>query len=165
MANYEAKLFSDGKKEQREYSPSIFGVYHQLTYLPQTLSFLETLRLEGKRVMLELSDYPIPKKYRMINPDFCEFFDAVAQLIIKSGGIVIAGDSEELLNEAAKELDILWAKSPSTYLCERIRIVSKKREPYFLNFIQENRPDLVILDYGHAEYVANGLKQNFSIID
>jgi len=115
--------------------------------------------------MLELADYPNPRKYRINNSEFCEFFDAVAQGVMEKGGVVVAGDSEKLLNEAADKLAGLWAKSPLTYLCEWRTIISAKREPYFLEFVRKNKPDLVVLDHRHAEFVANGLKQNVFIID
>jgi hypothetical protein len=46
-----------------------------------------------------------------------------------------------------------------------MNIISEKREPFFLHCVQEKKPDMVILDFRHAQFVANKLNQSFVDID
>jgi hypothetical protein len=93
--------------EQRRTQPLILGVRHQLTHLPKTLLFLDKLTLKDKVVMLEVSSYPIPIKYKTANQEFYEFFSEIGKKILENGGVIVSGDSENLLDEAVQKLDAL----------------------------------------------------------
>lgn len=151
------KNVSDNEAEVKKYRPLIAGVKHRPENIPEIMCFLDEISLLGKMVMLEIADYPIPEKYVKSNKGFCEFFEAVAQKVLSGGGTILAGDSEELIDRAAEELNTLYQESPSAYLCQYREIVSRERDPHFLKFVRDNRPDIVILDYGHADYVAGVL--------
>lgn len=148
---------NDDEEEVKKYRPMIVGVKHNPENIPEILNFLNEINLTGKKVMLEIASYPIPEKYVKSNKGFCEFFEAVAQRVMMGGGIILAGDSEELIDRAAVELNKLYLQSPSSYFCEYREIASRERGPYFLEFAKENRPDVIILDFGHADYVASKL--------
>jgi hypothetical protein len=148
---------SDSEVEVKKYRPMIAGVKHNPENIPEILNFLDEINLTGKKVMLEIASYPIQEKYVKSNKGFCEFFEAVAQRVMMGGGIILAGDSEELIDRAAVELNKLYLHSPSSYFCEYREIASREREPYFLEFTKENKPDVIILDFGHADYVASEL--------
>ena len=143
--------------ERDVYRPIIVGIKHKKETIPETLAFLAKYDFEGKRVMLEICDYPIPEKYHLTNLEFCEFFEAVAEKITAGGGIVLAGDSEELIDHAAGELERLWVEGVSVYLCGYRETVTRERDPHFLRYAKDNKPDMIILDTVHAEYVARGL--------
>lgn len=143
--------------EIKRYQPVIAGVKHTPENIPEVMLFLDEINLVGKKVMLEIVSYPIPEKYIRANKGFCEFFEAVAQRVRLGGGVVLAGDSEELVDRATRELNMLYRVSPSSYYCQYREIVAREREPYFLKFVRDNRPEVVILDWGHADYVASEL--------
>ncbi|KKS94290.1 MAG: hypothetical protein UW68_C0007G0016 [Candidatus Collierbacteria bacterium GW2011_GWB1_44_6] len=145
------------ESEGEKYFPTIAGVIHKGIKITETLELLDRIDLKNKRVMIELASYPIAEKYRGANEEFCEFFEAIAEKITAEGGTVLAGDSEQLIDLAAEELQQLWIESPSGYLCKYSEIVSKDRDPHFLDFARVNKPDIIILDREHAKFVAEKL--------
>ena len=83
-----------------------------------------------------------------------KYFPTIAGVIHK--GIKIT-ETLELIDLAAEELQQLWIESPSGYLCKYSEIVSKDRDPHFLDFARVNKPDIIILDREHAKFVAEKL--------
>src|SRR3989344_8946274 len=84
--------------------PRLIGVRHKLIHLDETIETLKQFDLKNKRVMLEISDYPIPERHWGFDHEFSEFYDKIAKFVLEKNGIVIPGDSEILVGRAIQKL-------------------------------------------------------------
>ncbi len=103
--------------------------------------------------MLEIKNFPIQEKFYTANNEFCVFFEGLANHILKNEGIIICGDSEELVDKASKELVYLSYKSLYEYFDRYKEIACRERDPYFLKIFRSNYPEFVILHKDHSRYL------------
>jgi len=168
MGSIEIKKQKPTTEEQRRYSPIILGAHHRPGYIQRTIEVLGRLGLEGKKVMLEITDYPIPQKHRERNPGFYEYFDAIARFVLEQGGEILPGDSEELVEYAQSHLEFLW-KARTGFMANNPEyehwILSAMRDPHFLTKAKDLQPDIIVLDLRHASYIGQGIGIEYTRID
>ena len=139
------------------YKPLVIGIEHRMKYLDDVVMILKQQHLSKKKVMLEISSYPIPQKYWKLNREFYDFFNGLGMYIKACRGIIVPGDSEELIDNAVQKRDeirhLFYTKFSSEWLPAIEKIDNAERNPYFLAVTLKENPDIIILHKNHAKYI------------
>jgi hypothetical protein len=133
--------------------PLLIGVQHQARFLDRVICLLEQERISGRKVMLEIPDFPLPDIYWARNLEFCRYFDGLAKYVLDRDGVLICGDSEELLERAQEKMTVLFWESFSLGLLSSMSISCEERDPHFLEVYNRESPDYCVLQKNHAEYL------------
>lgn len=147
-----------------ENSKFMIGVHHRIGYIPQTIRLLQKLELDGKRVMLEIPEYPVkfPIKNKPWRRDasFYLYWKGVADFLVSEGATIIPGNDDEIEREYQKSfqpISHLYTENLRDYCKEYYKIRKgiidkyiKDKDAHFLEVIADENPDGIILGKTHS---------------
>ncbi|HII15717.1 MAG TPA: hypothetical protein HA362_05385 [Nanoarchaeota archaeon] len=85
----------------------LIGVEHTEELTGRVIRRISHENLEGKKVMLEMSSYPIEEETRNRSPSFTNFYEGIAAFVLDKKGIVIYGEDPVLHQKAIEKMDRL----------------------------------------------------------
>ncbi|MFH1637472.1 MAG: hypothetical protein ABIB71_03540 [Candidatus Woesearchaeota archaeon] len=140
----------------------LIGVSHTLRHYNDVIEALEQEKVNGKKVMLEIHKYPFTGKF--LDKESKAFYSDMARYIISRGGNIISGDNHDLVQNARTAQIMLCSllnhvsmplPTKKQLLKQQASIVSIiERDPYFLNILEKEEPDIVILGAAHIPFLA-----------
>lgn len=145
----------------------VIGVSHSLCYLDNVIKFLMQERIIDKKVMLELAKHRVSSEPQR---NGLGFFRKLGDFVLESGGILIYGDDEVILERAYRRNMELCEKMRRPGLsimgaeldCEnRYEVPHTERDPHFLKIVQEQNPDVVVLGRRHIPHL---IRNHYSFI-
>lgn len=142
----------------------IVGAHHYLGYVPQTLRILRKFELDGKRIMLEIPEYPVkfPVKSKPWRRDasFYLYWQGVADFLVSEGAEIIPGNNDQIEKEYQELFQSIKHLYPGNlreywkkYSKIREKVISKyiaDKDEHFLGVIAEEKPDGIVLGKTHA---------------
>lgn len=114
----------------------LIGVEHQEEFTSRVIRRLSHECLEDKKVMLEMSSYPIEEEIRKKCPSGTSFFEGIAAYVLDKRGILLFGEYPALYKRTIKKMEgigCLVADLWDDYL--------QKRKEYDKNYSQYSRQE------------------------
>ena len=138
----------------------VIGVSHSICHLDDVIRFLREKQFEGRNVMLELAEHRVPSEPPR---DGSGFFTRLRDFVFEYGGKIFYGEDEEILERTLKKNIELCKKMrrPGISIEEwadldaqnRYEMPHVERDPHFLEVVQGQNPDFVILGRNHIPYL------------
>ena len=81
----------------------LIGAEHREEYTSKIIRRLSHESLDNKKVMLEMSSYPIEGITKAISSSFANFFDGIAAYVLEQNGILVFGEDPVLHKKAIEK--------------------------------------------------------------
>ncbi|MBU2638480.1 MAG: hypothetical protein KJ955_05895 [Nanoarchaeota archaeon] len=80
---------------------------HEEEFTSRVIRRLSHENLEGKKVMLETSSYPVGGIAKTISPSFANFYDGIAAYVLERNGMLVFGEDPALHKRAIEKMNEL----------------------------------------------------------
>lgn len=135
--------------------PLFIFAHHSRKYIDSTLELLEQYDLRNKKVMLELTEFPYTDDS---DPEFSAYYNCVGEFAQKKGAIILPGENPTLFESIANDRvrvaklynegeHLSWEEREALY--EQYITLPFLRDPHFINFCREEKPDVIVLGANH----------------